>query len=100
MPQINMEAQHRLGRDEAARRLREKFDHVRSRYGDQVNGLQESWTDHTLSFGFKAMGFAVSGTVLVEDALVRLRANLPLAAMFFKGSIESKIREELGGLLA
>jgi hypothetical protein len=100
MPQINMETPHQLGRDEAIRRLKDKFDHVRSQFGEQVNQLRESWEDHTFSFGFKTMGMGVTGTVHVEESLVKLKAEIPLAAMLFKGSIEKRIREELGGLLA
>jgi putative polyhydroxyalkanoate system protein len=100
MSQLTMETSHNLGRDEAARRLKEKFGAVRQRYASHVNDLKETWVDHTLSFGFKAMGMGVTGTVYVEDASVRLDAQLPMAAMLFKGSIERQIRQELDGLLA
>ena len=100
MPQLTMETVHSLGRDEAARRLKEKFDAVRDRYGSHVNELCENWTDHTFSFAFKAMGMGIAGTVHVDDASVRLDAHLPLAAMLFKGAIERQIQEELSGLLA
>jgi len=43
---------------------------------------------------------SVSGTLEVEASLVRLVANLPLAAMMFKGKIKQQAREELGALLA
>jgi hypothetical protein len=99
MPQITMNTAHSLGREEAARRLKEKFGAVRSKYGAHVNNLQEKWTDHTFSFGFKAMGMGVTGTVHVEDASVKLNADIPLAAMLFKGTIEQQIRQELSGLL-
>jgi hypothetical protein len=100
MPQITMETSHSLGRDEAARRLKEKFGAVRDRYASHVNNLQEKWVDHAFSFGFKAMGMGVTGTINVEDANVKLIAELPLAAMLFKASIERQIRQELSGLLA
>lgn len=100
MPRITLETPHSLGREEAARRLKEKFGSVRARYGSQVNNLQEKWLDHTFSFGFKAMGLGITGTVQVEDSSVKLKAELPLAAMLFRGTIEQKIRHELSGLLA
>ena len=95
-----METAHSLGQEEAAKRLKEKFCSVRSKYGSQVNNLQEKWTDHTFSFGFKAMGMGVTGSVRVEEDRVKLHADLPLAAMLFKKSIEQQIRLELSGLLA
>jgi hypothetical protein len=100
MAQFTLEAAHNLGREEAARRLKEKFHLVRDRYGSQVDNLRESWVDHTFSFEFKTLGMGISGTVQVEDSVVILDVNLPLAAMLFKGTIERQIRHELGGLLA
>jgi hypothetical protein len=100
MPRLTMETPHALGQDEALRRLREKFDSVRAQHGDQVKNLNEEWTDHTLNFSFNAMGMGVSGAVKVEDSAVKLDAELPFAAMLFKGAIENRIRAELGDLLA
>ena len=100
MPRITLEAPHSLGQDEALKRLKDKFDSARSQYGSSVRDLDEQWTDHTLTFRFNAMGMGVSGTVKVEDRAVKLSADLPLAASFFKGAIESRIRAELGTLLA
>ncbi len=100
MPRLTMETQHALGRDEALRRLKDKFSFVRDNYGNQVKDLHEEWNGDTLSFGFKATGMKVSGTVAVEDACVKLDAKLPMAAMLIKGMIQKRIREELGDLLA
>jgi hypothetical protein len=100
MPALNMATTHALGREEAVRRLKEKFDHVRATYGNKVGDLREEWKGNTLEFGFKATGMKVSGTVTVEDAEVRLDAQLPFAAIVFKGMIERQIRAELGQLLA
>jgi hypothetical protein len=100
MPRITMETSHNLGREEAARRLRGKFDAVRDKYGPNVNNLQEQWNDHTFSFGFKTLGMGVKGTVQVEDENVKLDLDLPLAAMLFRGAIEQHISQEIGGLLS
>ena len=43
---------------------------------------------------------AVSGTVAVEPDQVKMDAELPFAAMFFKGVIEQRLRHEVGSLLA
>jgi hypothetical protein len=99
MPQISLETPHKLGREEAVRRLKDKFNVVRALYGAHVTNLQQKWTDHTHSFSFKAMGMGVSGAVQVEDALVKLQVELPLAATLFKGTIEERIRREISGLL-
>ena len=100
MPSLNMSAAHALGADEALRRLKEKFHAVHQAYGAQVSDLRETWEGNVLSFGFKAMGMKVAGTVTVEDGQVRLAADIPLAALMFRGLIEQRIRQELGALLA
>ena len=100
MPTLTMQTEHNLGRDEAIRRLKEKFTDARERFGSQVADLEETWDGDRFTFGFRAMGMKIAGTITVEEALVRMATELPLAAMLVKGMIESRIREELGGLLA
>jgi len=100
MPSLTLQAEHKLGRDEAVRRLKEKFSIARDTYGGQLGNLDEQWTDGTLSFGFKVVGMKISGTVAVEESAVKLDANLPIAAMMFKGAIEQRARAELAELLA
>jgi hypothetical protein len=99
MAQLKMEMPHKLGSDEAARRLKDKFSEVYVKFGSQVSDIKEDWVDHTLNFGFKTMGMGISGIIKVEDSAVNLTAELPLAAAFFKSAIEDRIRQELGGLL-
>lgn len=96
---MSLDVSHALGQDEAAQRLKAKFAAIRSQYESQVKELREEWLDHTLSFGFQTMGMAISGTVAVEPEKVRLVANLPFAAMLFKGKIEERIRQEVDRLL-
>ncbi len=100
MPQLTVEVPHQLGQEEAARRLKARFDALRGTYQTQVSEATEEWRDHTLFFGFRAMGMKVSGTLAVEPALVRVDAELPFAAMMVKGMIEQRVRDELGKMLA
>ena len=100
MPRVIVETSHALGRQEAVRRLKEKFSAVSATHQDKVGDLHKEWNENTLSFGFRAAGMKIAGTVTVEDSEVKLAAKLPLAAIMFKGMIEERIREELGDLLA
>ena len=99
MSSLTMATSHVLGQEEAMRRLKEKFSVVRETYRGQFSDLHEEWHENTLSFGFKAVGMKVSGTVAVGAADVQLHAKLPLAAIVIKGLIERQIRAELGELL-
>ena len=99
MPKLTTETPHALARDEAIRRLKERFGEARDTYGSQVTDLHEQWNGGTLSFSFKVVGMSIAGTVAVEDSAVKLDAELPMAAIMFKGMIEGRIREELNTLL-
>jgi putative polyhydroxyalkanoic acid system protein len=100
MARLAMIATHRLGKEEAQRRLKEKLIFVRGKYAREASDLHEEWKDNILSFRFKAMGMKVAGTMEVEDGEVRLAAQVPLAAVFFKKLIEKNVRAELGKLLS
>ncbi|OHB67973.1 MAG: hypothetical protein A2V70_09775 [Planctomycetes bacterium RBG_13_63_9] len=99
MPRVTLESPHSLGQEEATRRLKEKFSFVKDAYGDKLTDLHEQWSGNTLTFGFKAAGMKVAGTVTVGQSQVSLEAKVPLAAMMFKGMIQKKVSEQLGDLL-
>jgi hypothetical protein len=100
MPQIRVETPHALGRETAVKRLQDKSETVCAQFGDHVADLQQQWTDHALAFSFRVTGMNIRGTLMVEESSVAVRADLPLPAMFFKGAIEKRIREELSKLLS
>jgi hypothetical protein len=100
MPRITFGVPHSLGLEEATRRLKEKFAAALAEHRSRISDFREEWRDHTLSFGLKAMGMGVSGTVAVEPAQVKLDAELPFAAAFFKGAIEQRLRQEVAMVLA
>jgi hypothetical protein len=100
MPQLSLEVSHQLGQEEAARRLKDRFDAVSATYQSQVSNLSHQWNGDTFSFDFHTMGMKIAGTVAVEQAKVKLAASLPLAAMLFKKMIEDRIRQEVRQVLA
>ena len=91
-----MQIPHTLGREEATRRIKEQLPKAR----DMVTELEEQWEEYTLTFRFKAMGFKVGGTLVVEETAVNLNIELPMAAMLAKGMIEQRVRGEVGKILA
>jgi hypothetical protein len=99
MPRVSVEVSHQLDRDEAVERLRQKTAAARSAFQDQISEFQEEWTDHHVQFSFRTMGMKTTGTVAVEPEMVKLILELPFAAMFFRGAIESRVRQELEELL-
>ncbi len=99
MPSFSLETGHQLGRTESLVRLRALIDRVNHQFGDQATNVQQTWNDATLDFSFVSLGFKISGTLIAEEDKVRLRGQLPLAAMLFKRKVESVIREELEKIL-
>ena len=95
-----MKKAHRLGTDEAERRLKAKLNLVRASYGRQLDNLHEEWKDHILTFAFKVLGIKVAGTVTVEDSEERLAVDVPFAVAILRSAIEKRIRAELDPVLS
>jgi hypothetical protein len=100
MPHLTLEVPHALGQAAAVQRLKERIDRAKEAYQSQLGNLTEEWTANTLTFAFRAAGLHVSGAVAVEDAAVKVKAQLPLPALMLKATIEKQLREELGTLLS
>ncbi|MDB4755809.1 MAG: polyhydroxyalkanoic acid system family protein [Pirellulaceae bacterium] len=101
MPGFKADFVHNLGKPEAVERLRSFSEQVRQRYGSQISEMEENWDDQgNLSFGFKAMGLAISGNLLIDDAAAKVEGQIPFAAIAFRGRIESEITAALKSALA
>ena len=95
MAQLSIELPHTLGKEDVIQRVKAECEKLRP----SVTDLQDEWVDNILNFRFEAMGMKVSGSLEILDTLVRIRIDLPMAALMFKGMIEKRIRAEVGGLL-
>ncbi len=100
MPSMSVTVPHFSTQEDVTARLKGLLERAKERNQDKVQDLVEQWNDHTLTFSFKAYGFDVGGTVVVEPQTVRVEAKLPFAAMMFKGKIEQALRDELTRALA
>jgi hypothetical protein len=68
---------HRLGKQEAARRLQAGFRNVRSTFGEKFVVLTDNWTGDHVDFHASLLGQVTTGTVDVADDHVRLEVQLP-----------------------
>ena len=68
---------HRLGRDEARRRLQSGLGRVRADFARFFAIDEETWDGDRLSFRVRALGQAASGTIDVADDHVHLQVTLP-----------------------
>ncbi|HYJ13225.1 MAG TPA: polyhydroxyalkanoic acid system family protein [Thermomicrobiales bacterium] len=99
MPKSTVHVQHTLGQQEALSRLKNILASAKDQYGDRISDLQEHWTDDGGTFSFRAMGFKISGNLKVTNHDVAITGEYPFAAMPFKGTIESTLRERAERLL-
>jgi hypothetical protein len=99
MPKLTLEVPHALGQEEAARRLKEKLAKALAEHQSQITHFRDEWKDHSFSFAFQALGMAISGKVAIEQTVVKLAAELPFAASFFKRAIEDRLRQEVSLLV-
>lgn len=100
MPKLNLTIPHRLTQVEAASRIRGLLNDLKAQHADQLTDLKEEWDGHTGKFACSVMGFQVSGSLAIEPAQVAITGTLPLAAMLFKGPLESMIKTHAAELLA
>ncbi len=68
---------HRLGRDEAVRRLKSGLAGLRNAFGEKLDAVEESWTENHLAFRAGILGQDVTGTIDVGEQNVRLDVVLP-----------------------
>lgn len=100
MPKLSVSVPHTLSQEEATRRLQGHFQEAFQKFQDHVQDYEEQWEGNRLQFRFTTFGFGIQGNVNSDPSEVRVNADLPLAAMMFKGMIEQQIREELSRALA
>lgn len=99
MPNIDLSVPHQLGQDEAKNRISKLIADSRAKFGGHATDVKESWSGNVETFSFRAMGFAVDGTLDVQPAEVRVKINLPWTAAPFKGMIEQEILKHARELL-
>ena len=68
---------HRLGKDEALRRIRDGLGRAKAEFAWVLTLEQETWTGDRLTFAAKAMGQRANGTIDVTETGVRLEVTLP-----------------------
>ena len=85
---------HRLGRDEAVRRLKSGLADVRTHYSHVFNVQEETWIGDQLAFRITALAQTVSGTIDVADDHVTLQVFLPWLLAKIAEAIQPLIKRE------
>lgn len=90
---------HKLGKDEALRRIKSGLSGVAGRYAQIFRIEEEIWSGDRLSFRLVALRQTVSGTLDVAEDHVRLEVTLPWLLARLAGGIQSTIRDRGKNLL-
>jgi hypothetical protein len=85
---------HRLGKNEAVRRLKAGLGNAQSKFGHLFKFQEEAWTGDNLQFRVSALGQIASGNILVADDHVRLEIVLPWLLAKVAEVIRPFIRKE------
>jgi len=85
---------HRLGRDEAVRRLKSGLRTAQEKFGQFFSLQEEVWTDNRLQFRVTALAQTASGTIDVFDDHVRLEVVLPWLLAKIAAAVQPVIRKE------
>jgi hypothetical protein len=85
---------HRLGKDEALRRINDGIGRVRTEFGALLTLEQADWAGDRLSFSVKSLGQRALGFIDVYDAAVRLEVTLPWLIARFAHAIQRVVGQK------
>ena len=101
MPNLTKTYPHSLGKEEAARRLKERIASEKINKANVASVSKEVWNDpYNLDFAMTLFNYRVDGTLKIEDSEIIVDLNLPFVAMMVKGMIEDQMRQQMDIMLA
>ena len=89
---------HRLGKQEAVRRLKSGLGQARTSFSHLMSVDEEVWNGDSVTFRLRALGQSASGTIEVQEDHLRLEVALPWLLAKLSERLVPAIRKE-GALL-
>ena len=74
---LTVSVPHRLGKEEAVRRLKGGMSNMASKLGALITIEQEVWSGDTLTFQMRGFGQSAAGTIAVFEDSIRIDVMLP-----------------------
>jgi hypothetical protein len=96
---ISVDVPHKLGADEAERRVRNGFGMLKDKLGDRLSALDVIWGQGRADLTITAMGQTLSGTLEFLPEAVRVTIDLPWFLAALGGKIAARIAEKTGEVL-
>jgi hypothetical protein len=85
---------HRLGKQEAVRRLKTGLGQARTSFSPLMSVDEEVWSGDRLTFRLRALGQSASGTIDVAEDHLRLEVSLPWLLAKLSERLVPAIRRE------
>ena len=85
---------HRLGRDEAVRRLKSGLAGARAHFAHFLTISEETWDDSRLTFHASALGQTASGVIDVGETSVLVSVQLSWLLARFANAATKMIRQQ------
>ena len=85
---------HRLGRQEAVRRLKHGLGQARTSYSHLLTVDEEVWNGDSLTFRVRALGQSAGGSIDVAEDHLRLEVSLPWLLAKLSERLAPAIRKE------
>ena len=96
---IDVDIPHKLGRDEAHRRIANNIHQLRDHIPGGASHIDAKWTGDRLDLTVHAMGQAVESQIDVQDSKVHCRIQLSGMLALFAGPIEQMLKLKGSDLL-
>jgi hypothetical protein len=85
---------HRLGKDEALRRIKDGLGRARTEFAALLTIENETWDHDRLTLGVKALSQRATGFIDVYDGAVRLEVTLPWLLAHFAHAAQRVIGQK------
>jgi len=85
---------HKLGKNEAVRRLRTGLGTIRDKFGHLIRIDNEAWSGDQLTFHLTVLGQSASGTVQVFEQEALIEVRLPWLLRHLAERAKGLIRKE------
>lgn len=85
---------HRLGKDEALRRIKDGLGRAKTEFARLIALDEERWDGDRLTFRARALGQTASGVIDVYEAGVRLEVTLPWLLAKFAAAAQRVIGQK------
>jgi hypothetical protein len=85
---------HRLGKEEAIRRIRSGLTNVANNFGPVLSVEKEVWVADQLTFSVRSLGQVAQGKIDVAEDHVRLEVSLPWLLGILAEKLAPMIRKE------